>query len=267
MLFDTHVHTFLDPLASRESELLTDMKRHDIRYATEVAIDLTSSKRTIELAHAYESYYATVGCHPVEGQDLTDDQIETLVREIDTLATDSRVVAIGEIGLDYYHLTTGEETRQIATQKKVFIAMAGLAKKHDLSVVIHTRHATQDTLDILAELGLKKFVIHCFSDTPEFASAISTLSKDAYFGFTGIVTFPKAEAIRHVASMVSLDRILIETDCPFLAPQAVRGTINTPANVRYVLEAIQNLRTEDRTEVEDRIFANSLRFYGIRRED
>lgn len=268
MLFDTHTHTFFHEFAGKQEEILARMREKNVRYATQIGCDTKTSREAIEFTKIYKPYFATVGWHPVESQDLMDDAIIQAEKDIETLLREERdhIVAIGEIGFDYFHLTPGKETEQKEAQKTMFFTMTALAKKYDLPVVIHSRNAGEDTLRYIKESGITKFVIHCFSETPWFAREILEYSKDAYFGFTGIVTFPKADPIREVARELDLDRILIETDAPFLAPQAVRGTINSPANVAYVLETIQSLRTEDATEVENRIFENSLRFYGIDRQ-
>ena len=176
----------------------------------------------------------------------------------------AHIVAIGEIGFDYYHIETGRETTLKETQRTLFFAMTALALKWDLPVVIHTRNAREDTLRYIHESGITKYIIHCFSEDYAFAEACMAHSEEAYFSFSGIVTYPKALGVQDAAAKIPLNRILVETDAPFLSPQVVRGTTNTPANVRHTLDIIKKLRREDATEIEDQIFANSMRVYGLR---
>lgn len=161
-------------------------------------------------------------------------------------------------------METEKETEQKETQKILFFAMTELALKYNLPVVIHTRNAREDTIRYIKESGIRKAIIHCFSEDYAFAEKLMNYSDEIVFSFSGIVTYKKSLAIQETAKLLPLSKILIETDAPFLSPQAVRGTINEPANVRYVLEAIQNLRTESGTEIEKVIFKNSLRIYDIK---
>lgn len=172
-------------------------------------------------------------------------------------------MAIGETGLDYYHLEEGKEEDQKRTQKAFFAAQVQLAQQHSLPVIIHTRNAAADTLACMKEFSLKKFVIHCFTEDLAFAEEILKISDESYVSFSGIITYNKSDAIRQVAKQIPLGRILIETDAPFLAPQAFRGQTNQSAFTREVLNTIIALRTEDQKTIEDTIFANSLRFFGI----
>ncbi len=141
--------------------------------------------------------------------------------------------------------------------------MTQLAIKYNLPIVVHSREARADTLKYIKESGIKKIIIHCFSEDYDFAKELMEYSDEVYFSFSGIVTYKKSLAIQDAARKLPLQKILIETDAPFLAPQAVRGSVNEPANVRYVLECIQNLRDEDAHEIEKILYENSLRIYGI----
>jgi TatD DNase family protein len=143
--------------------------------------------------------------------------------------------------------------------------MTELALKYNLPIIIHTRDAREDTLRYIKESGIRKVIIHCFSEDYSFAKELMEYSDEIVFSFSGIVTYKKSLAIQETAKLLPLSKILIETDAPFLSPQAVRGTINEPANVRYILDVIKNLRTEDSTEVEKIIFENSLQVYGIKK--
>lgn len=265
MLFDTHTHTYFPELAPRQDEIIASMRANGIRYATQIGCDIETSKQAIGLARKYESFYATVGYHPTEGQTLSRDMIPEVIAELEQLLIANRkyIVAIGEIGFDYYHIDSVTIEEQKETQKILFFAMTALAMKYNLPVVVHTRDARADTLRYIQESGIKRVIIHCFSEDYSFAEELMEYSDEVLFSFSGIVTYKKSITVQEAAKLIPLSKILIETDAPFLSPQAVRGTINEPANVRYVLETIQNLRTEDGTEIERVIYENSLRMYGI----
>lgn len=265
MLFDTHTHSYFPELALRQDEVIAEMARNNIRYATQIGCDTLTSRQAIELAKQYEPYSATVGYHPTEGQTLSQEKIPEMVAELEQLLIANReyIVAIGEIGFDYYHLETGKEAEYKETQRILFFAMTELALKHNLPIVVHTRDAREDTLRYIKESGVKKAIIHCFSEDYSFAEELMKYSDEIFFSFSGIVTYKKSLAVQEAARLLPLSKILIETDAPFLSPQSVRGTVNEPANVRYVLETIQNLRTEDSAEIERVIYENSLRVYGV----
>lgn len=173
------------------------------------------------------------------------------------------VVAIGEIGFDYYHLDAEKQEEQKETQRLLFFAMTGLALKYDLPVVIHTREARADTIRYIKESGIRKAIIHCFSEDYEFARELMEYSDGIYFSFSGILTYKKSLAIQEAARLLPLEKVLIETDAPFLSPQVVRGTVNESANVRHTLDFLQDLRSESDSEIERIVFENSLRVYGI----
>lgn len=265
MLFDTHTHTYFQELADRQDEVIAEMKRNNVRYATQIGCDIETSRQAIGLARKYEAYYATVGYHPTEGQSLSRKDIPAMVTELEGLLIENRgyIVAIGEIGFDYYHLDPATAEEQKETQRILFFAMTGLAMEYDLPIVVHTRDAREDTLKYIKESGARKAIIHCFSEDYSFAQELMEYSDEIVFSFSGIVTYKKSLAVQEAARLLPLEKILIETDAPFLSPQAVRGTVNEPANVRYILETIKNLRTEDGAEIEKVIYANSLRVYGL----
>ena len=265
MLFDTHTHTYFPELAFRQDKIVANMQANNIRYATQIGCDIETSKQAIELARKYEEFSATVGYHPTEGQTLSREEIPEIVRKLEKLLQENReyIVAIGEIGFDYYHLEAGREAEYKETQRVLFFAMTKLALKYDLPIVVHTRDAREDTLRYLKESGIRKAIIHCFSEDYSFAEELMEYSDEIFFSFSGIVTYSKAVKVQETAKLLPLSKILIETDAPFLSPQAVRGTVNEPANVRYVLEAIKNLRSESDSEIEKVIYENSLRVYGL----
>ena len=154
---------------------------------------------------------------------------------------------------------------QIINQQAWWIMQWELACKYDLPLVIHTRDARDATLTFMKEQGIGRCVMHCFSEDWDFAKELLELSDEIYFSFSGILTYKNAPKIQEAASRIPLNRILIETDAPFLSPQPVRGTINEPSNTRYVLDKLCEVQSESREEIENTVYENSLRFYGLPR--
>lgn len=175
------------------------------------------------------------------------------------------VVAIGETGWDFYRLSEDPLVREkeIESERRAFSAQADLAEEFGLPLVIHTRNSGQATLDSLRELDIRNAVIHCFSEDLDFARKAMEISSGILFGFSGILTYKSAKNLHEAAKELPLDRILVETDAPFLAPEPVRGTTNESANVRHVLDRLKTYRHESSETVEKTVFANSLRFYGL----
>ena len=173
----------------------------------------------------------------------------------------SHIVGIGETGLDYHYPITGDREKRV--QRQFFEAHIALANRYHLPVIIHSRDAREDTFDVLREYPPERFVLHCYAEDFAFARQCLDAFSGAYFSFSGIITYRKTDAIRETVSGLPLDRILVETDAPFISPQAVRSEMNRPGNVTHVLKAVQSLRRESPEEVERQIYENSLRFYGI----
>jgi TatD DNase family protein len=179
----------------------------------------------------------------------------------------SSIVAIGETGLDYHYLNADPDIRESQKQNQYawLESQWKLAQVYDLPLVIHTRDAREDTIFLMKKYGIHRAVMHCFSEDWDFASELLEFSPEIYFSFSGILTYKSAPRIQEAGSKIPLNRILIETDAPFLSPQVVRGTVNEPANTRYVLEKLISLRAESPEYVEQQIYENSLRFYGIKK--
>ena len=262
MIFDTHAHCYWEGLGSRIGEVVENMHAHGVTKAVQIGCDIESSRQALSLAKAFPGvFYATIGHHPETAQHFSDIAIS----EFDTLVRENReyIVAIGETGFDYHYLTPGEEPEQKKNQESWWLAQWELAKKYHLPLVIHTRDARDDTLEFMKKHNINRAVIHCYSEDPQFAQSLMEFSSDIYFAFGGILTYRKSEAVQATVGMLPLNRILLETDSPFLAPQVVRGTVNEPANTRYVLDRLSEIRTESREEIESVIYANSLRFYSL----
>ena len=202
-----------------------------------------------------------------------------VLSEFEKMISENRdlVVAIGECGLDFHYLDGTDDGKtpmdfsqlsekaiwQIQNQKFYWLAQWKLAQKYHFPLVIHTRDARDATLDFMKKFDINRLVMHCYSENPAMARELLDFSDEIYFSFSGIVTYKKSLEIQETAKIVPLDRILVETDAPFLAPQPVRGTTNHPANTRYNLEKIFELRSENNEQIEAQIFENSKKFYAL----
>ena len=250
-IIDTHAHYDDERFAEKLDEILAVQKEHGIEAIIENSSDLPSSRNTIALAEKYDFIYGAVGVHPEEAGNLPEDWLKT----VEEMTKRKKIVAIGEIGLDYHY---SPETRE--KQIELFAAQLELAKERNLPVVIHTREADEDTFALLREIP-SRGVIHCYTGTPEAAKKFLDLG--FYISISGIVTFKSAENVRASALVVPDDRILIETDAPFLAPVPMRGNPNEPAFVKYTCEFLAALRGSSAEEFAELTFRNGERMLGM----
>lgn len=254
MIFDTHAH-YDDEAYDEDRECLFDrMRKQGVEYIVNIGASMASTQKTLELAEEYPFIYGAVGVHPSETKELTPESMEWL-REA---ARNDKVVAIGEIGLDYYWQEPDRET-----QKKWFREQLKLAEDSGLPVVIHSRDAAKDTLDILKAWNEHKTkgVIHCFSYTWELAEEY--LSMGYYFGIGGVLTFKNGKKLVEAVNHMPIDRILLETDCPYLAPEPYRGKRNQSDYIYYVADKLAELKGLSREEVLEITGRNAKEFYGI----
>ncbi len=232
MFIDSHCHLDFPDLADRLDEILALMRTNQVTHALCVSVNLDDFPRVLALAEAHAHLYASVGVHP-DYPDVTEPSVDSLVR----LAEHPKIVAIGETGLDYYRLTGDLEW-----QRQRFRVHIRAAKQCGKPLIIHTRSAATDTIRLMQEEGANEAggVMHCFTESWEVAEA--ALELGFYISFSGIVTFKNAKALKEVAQKVPLERMLIETDSPYLAPVPYRGKTNEPGLVKYVAEEIARLR-------------------------
>ena len=217
-----------------------------------IGAHLESSRAAVAISEQYEEIYATVGFHPCDTYDLT----EAHYAELESLAKHKRVKAIGEIGLDYHYEDTDKDKQFVAFRRQM-----ALAEKLGLPVVIHSREATQDTLAILKEFPNVKGVVHSYSGSVETAKIL--LGMGYYLSFNGIVTFKNAHKAREVLATLPHDRVLIETDCPYLSPEPHRGERNDPSLVPFVAAKVAEIWGIAQEEVAKITYENGRRFYGI----
>ena len=253
MLVDSHCHLDFPELVNRIDQVIESMKKARVEAALCIGVSLEGLPNVLALAEAHENLFATVGVHP-EQHDCGEPDVDTLVR----LAGHRRVLGIGETGLDYYwHKDKPEWQRD---RFRVHVRAARACSK---PLIIHTREAAEDTLRIMREEGADAVggVMHCFTETQ--AVADDALSQGFYLSFSGIVTFKNARQIKEVARSTPIERILVETDAPFLAPVPYRGKVNEPAYVRNVAEEIASLKNLDVAEVERATTENFCRLFNI----
>lgn len=254
MIFDTHVHYDDRAFETDRAKVLSRLHEEGVGMLADIGADITSSKKAIALSRQYDFVYAVVGVHPSESGEMTEADIDCL-RE---MAGQPKVVAIGEIGLDYHY---EEPPREI--QKKWFAAQLALAGELRLPVSIHSREAAQDTLTLIKEADMRENggVIHCFSYGWEMAKIY--LDMGFYLGIGGVVTFKNAKKLKEVVQKAPLEQLVLETDAPYLAPEPFRGKRNTSPYLKYVAEEIAGLKGITAEEVISATEQNACRLYRI----
>lgn len=255
MIFDTHAHYDDKQFDQDREELLASMKDNGIGTIVDVGSNMETSAWIVEAVKRYPMIYGAVGVHPSDTADLTDSDIDTLKE----YAGKDKILAIGEIGLDYYW---DEPERTI--QKKWFEAQIELAREVKLPIIIHSRDAAKDTYDIMKALHAEDIggVVHCFSYSKEMARQF--LDMGFYIGIGGVVTFKNAKTLKEVAAYAPLDRIVLETDCPYLSPEPNRGKRNSSLNLNYVAEALSQIKGIDKEELIAVTEENARRLYRMR---
>ena len=253
MAIDTHSHIFNEAFDLDRQEIIDRCISNNINKLLLVGFSKETNKETLELASKYDFIYPTVGYHPSEANEIVEEDLVLL----EQLINENKVYAIGECGLDYYWVKDNKEE-----QKKLFVAQILLAIKYDLPLVIHCRDAINDVYEILKDYkGKVRFVMHCYSGSKEMAMEFIKLG--GYISLGGPVTFKNSKEPKEVAKIVPIDKLLIETDCPYLAPHPYRGKRNEPSYVRLVLSEIASLREMEEKELEEVLDQNSISFFKL----
>ena len=253
MLFDTHAH-YDDPrFDGIRDDLLASMPGKGVKYITNIGTDLATSRATLELTRKYPFVYGTVGFHPHEAKSMTDEALDEIV----SMLGDGKIHAMGEIGLDYYY-----DLSERDVQRAAFARQLEIAKELDVPVVIHEREACADMLDILSASGVRRGVVHCFGGSRETAKIL--LDMGFYISFTGVITFKNARRAYEIVPYIPSDRIMAETDCPYLTPVPFRGETNHSGYLKYTVEKIAEMRGISFEEAAAMTFGNALAFYGIK---
>ena len=253
MIFDTHAHYDDDAFDEDRDTLLGEIFSSGICCITDVGASVKSSKSAVALSKKWPQIYAAVGVHPDSTADMTEEDIETLR----SLAQEKKVVAIGEIGLDYYWDKEGHDL-----QKHWFIRQLDLAREMNKPVMIHSREAAADTMEIMKEHGKGlKGVIHCYSYSLEMAREYVKMGY--YIGVGGVVTFKNSKKLKEIVEEIPLESIVLETDCPYLAPTTVRGKRNSSLYLPYVVEAIAELKGISTEQVIEQTEKNARDLYQL----
>lgn len=251
MYYNTHTHLNAEELYDHRDHYIKNCLEHDVTRLTVVGYDVPSSKLAVSIAHEYDFIVATVGISPNDCEETTDDDLKV----IEELSHDSKVVAIGEIGLDYHYDIPKDK------QRYFFSRQLELAKKENKPVVIHCRDAYEECFNTLSVSGVKG-IMHCYSGSDQMALRFIKLGY--YISLAGPVTFKNAKMPKQVAKNVPLDRLLIETDDPYMAPVPLRGTTNEPTNCIYIAKKIAELKGIDEKEVADMTYNNALKVFGLK---
>ncbi len=256
MIFDTHAHYDDEAFNDDRHELLSSLAEQGIGAVVNVGASIQSTKNTLELMKQYPFVYGAVGVHPSETAELNEDLLNWLAH----VAGQEKVVAIGEIGLDYYWNEPDPEI-----QKHWFVRQLDVARQVKLPVVIHSRDAAKDTLDIMKAEQAKELggVIHCFSYSVEMAREY--LNMGFYLGIGGVLTFNNARKLKEVVEYMPLDRIVLETDCPYLSPVPLRGKRNSSLNLPYVVTAISQMKGVPEEDVLAAAWENAKTLYRLNR--
>lgn len=254
MIFDTHAHYNDEAFAEDRETLFEKMKEIGVEFVTNIGADMASSRETVRMCKEYPFLYGAVGVHPSDAQEINEDSL----RELRQMAKEEKIVAIGEIGLDYYWPEPDH-----SVQKTALEAQIQLAKEVDLPVVIHSRDAAKDTVDQLFALNAGDCggVIHCFSYGKEMAREF--LNMGFYLGVGGVITFKNGKKLKESVAYAPLDRIVLETDCPYLAPTPYRGKRNSSLYLPYVAEEIARIKNVSYEEVLAVTMANAKKMYRI----
>lgn len=250
--FDSHAHYDQRRFAEDQKQLLSSMADHGIGRIMNIGCDLESSLRSIRLAEEYDFIYAAVGSHPDDAANVDD----VLVERYRNLAGREKVMAIGEIGLDYYYEDVPRARQQVAFRKQM-----ELAAELDMPVIIHQRDAYEDALKIVDEFPSVKGVFHCFSGSLEYAKEV--VKRGYYMGFTGVITFKNARKAVEVAQWAPLDKLLLETDCPYMAPEPYRGRRSDSTMIPKMAEKIAELRGLSVEQVAKLTRENALRLFRM----
>ena len=255
MLFDTHTHVNDEQFDQDREEVIKRARETGVSNMIVVGFDRPTIERAMDIVSKNEDMYAAVGWHPVDAIDMTDEDLDW----IESLTKDPKVVALGEMGLDYHW-----DKSPADVQKSVFRRQIQLAKKLDMPIIIHNREATDDIVAILEEEQGKEVggIMHCYSS--DWETAKRCLDMNFYISFGGPVTFKNGHLAKEVAKQVPLDRLLIETDCPYLSPHPFRGKRNEPARVKLVAEQIAELKEMTFEEIAKITSENAKRLFRIK---
>ena len=252
MIIDTHMHIFEKKYDEIREDVINEALEFDVKKMIAVGYDYKSSLKALELANSYDFIYCAVGLHPSEAHKEEDEQLSWIYK----LAENKKVIAIGEIGLDYYWDKT-----YIDIQKKMFEKQINIAKDLNLPIIIHNRESTKDCYDILKKYQGVSGVLHCYSASLEMAREFIKLGY--YLGIGGVLTFKNSKEIKRVVKEIDLEYLLSETDSPYLTPVPFRGQINHPGYTKFVVEEISRIKNMPLEEVKKILYDNAKKLFNL----
>lgn len=275
MIFDTHAHYDDEAFDTDREEILSGLSSHGIKNVVNIGVDIPTSKNSIELAEIYDYIYAVIGFHPSEVKEMTEDDIDWLRahvyknvsaeerikhEEIVDKKRNDKVIAIGEIGLDYHWSESEEENKD---QQYWFCRQIALAKEVGLPIVVHSRDAAADTMQIIKEEKAYETggIIHCYSYSAEQAKEYVDMG--FYIGVGGVVTYKNGRRLKETVEAIPLDHIVLETDCPYLSPEPFRGKRNDSIRLPYIVEAIAALKHTSSEAVINQTYKNAVSVYRL----
>jgi len=253
MIIDSHCHLDYEPLFSSIDEVLLNAKRNNITNLLTIGTSLESSKKVLEIVEKYENIYGAIGIHP----NSTTGHLNDLDKLIDIKKKSKKIIGFGETGLDYFYKKSEKKDQIFSFEKHIEFAIS-----EKVPVIIHTRDADEDTILIIKKYYKRtRFLVHCFTGNLEFAKNL--LNIECLISFSGIITFKKSTELRNVVKYVPLERMLIETDSPYLSPDPLRGKSNEPANVKIVGENIAKIKEVSFEEVANLTTENFKNFFFL----
>lgn len=250
MFIDTHAHIIWDKLTGREKEVVENAKNAGVGAILTVGCDIETIVKSRDCAEQFENVFFSAGIHPEEAGKPVDWE------KFESFLSHPKCKAVGECGLDFYYT---RETERI--QRENFIKQIHLARKYNLPLIIHTRDAGKEMLEMIEQEKIQNFVIHCFTESAEFAQKIVKMGGMASFG--GIITYPKADSVREALQVFPIDRIMLETDCPYLAPQSVRGQVNEPKYIPEIAQKIAEVKGLPLSEIGRVTTENARSFFRL----
>ncbi len=253
MLFDTHAHINDPAFDEDREELLNTLPQKGLGLMMNAGCSLASSLDIAAIARRYDYVYASAGTHPDTADEVNDDVLEAYRK---LCLENPKIKAIGEIGLDYYYETVPRERQQ-----KAFAMQLALARELDLPVIVHEREAHQDAMNLIRQFPQVKGVFHCYSGSAEMAKQLTKMGW--FVGFTGVLTFKNARKAVESAQAIPLERIVIETDCPYMSPEPYRGRRNDPSRVAFVAAKLAEIRGISVEEAQAATFQNGKALYRI----
>ncbi|MCT4617055.1 MAG: TatD family hydrolase [Candidatus Gracilibacteria bacterium] len=267
MIIDSHTHLLLSSQKNDIEIAIKEAKENRVTKIFEIAVNLDYIKQARKLSKKYDEIYYSAGIHPCDAVEYGLDKLDEVMNNLENLIENSdKLIGIGECGLDFYWLSKDAKKapQEVETQKAYFIAQIRLAKKLNIPLIIHDREAGFSVFEILKQEEYGNFVFHCYNENLGYAKNILSDFPKAMFSFAGNLTYKSAKNIQETAKNLPINKIMVETDAPYLTPQKFRGQENFPKNTLYTLEFLAELRGEDLDTLESQIYKNTTNFFNIK---